>query len=303
MSAVGSKLDRRGWSLLLALSVLWGVAFAFVDVALRELPPLSIVLASSAVAVMVMLPIAWWLGLSIPRDGTAWRPFLVMALLNSVLPQTLMAFGQLHISGSLGAVINATTPLFSVLVMAATGDERLQARRLAGVVLGAVGVAVLQEPSTADPGNQAVGVGLFLAGAFSYALAGLWGRRRLALFPPVTSATCQQIATVAIMVPLAGAFDGPAALGAARAPTWWALAGLGALSTALAYVIFFDLLARAGATNVLLVTLLVPVTAMLVGYAVGSDVITARQLGGAALIGVALVVMDGRLLRRRAAKG
>ncbi len=293
-----NRLDRCGWLLLLALSVLWGVAFALVDVVLKDLPPLSIVMASSLVASVIMLPVMKTMGATFPRGSTVWQPFVVMALLNSVVPQSLMAGGQLLISGSLGAVITASTPLFSVLVMAAANEERLEPLRLGGVVLGAAGVAFLQEPASDGPANHAIGVLMFLASAFSYALAGLWGRRRLADVPPVTSATCQLLATVAIMLPLVAVFDRPWLLPVPSAATIWALLALGALSTALAYVIFFEVLARAGATNVMLVTLLVPVTALVIGYTFSGDVLSPRHLAGAALIGVALLLVDGRMRRR-----
>jgi drug/metabolite transporter (DMT)-like permease len=224
-------------------------------------------------------------------------PFLVMGLLNNVIPFSLIVSGQTRIPSGIASVLNATTPLFTVLVMAAAGDEPLAARRVVGVLTGLVGVIILRGQSLEFAGGQTLGMLLCLGAALSYGFSGLWGRRKLAGVPPLTSATCQLIASSIVMLALAGAIERPWLLPAPSLATWLALLATAALSTALAYVIFFQILVRSGAGNVMLVTLLIPVTAILLGHFVLGEALEAREVVGACVIGGALLIIDGRVQR------
>jgi drug/metabolite transporter (DMT)-like permease len=219
-----------------------------------------------------------------------------------VLPFSLMVTGQTLIASGLASVLNATTPLFTVVVMAVAGEERLFARRVAGVIAGLIGVVILRGGFGLDTAGQAgqagqgIGVLLCLSAAASYGVAALLARRQLANSPPLATATFQLLASSAMMVFVAGIFDRPWTLPMPGAATWLAVLGLAALSTALAYIVFFQILRRSGATNVMLVTLLIPVTAILLGYLVLGERISLLEIGGALVIGSALLVIDGRLL-------
>jgi drug/metabolite transporter (DMT)-like permease len=196
-------------------------------------------------------------------------------------------------------ILNATTPLFTILVMAACGE--LAARRVVGVLGGLVGVIILRGQVLEFAGGQTLGMLLCPGGALSYGFSGLWGRRKLAGVPPLTSATCQLICSSIVMLALAGVIEQPWLLPAPSLPTWLALLGTAALSTALAYIIFFRILVRSGANYVMLVTLLIPVTAILLGHFLLGEPLEAREVIGAVVIGGALLIVDGRaqrLLRR-----
>lgn len=227
-----------------------------------------------------------------------------MGLLNNVIPFSLTLAGQLRISSGLASVLNATTPLFTVLVLASFGDERLIARRIVGVIIGLLGVIVLRGPGNVQSESETFGMLLCLAAALSYGFSGLWGRRKFNGVAPLTSSTCQLITSSVTMAIIATAVDQPWQLPMPGAATWAALIGLAALSTALAYVVFFHILARSGATNVMLVTLLIPVTAILLGVLVLGEPLTLREIVGALVIASALLVIDGRALRwfRRSAR-
>jgi drug/metabolite transporter (DMT)-like permease len=199
------------------------------------------------------------------------------------------------ISSGLAAVLNATTPLFTVLVLAGFGEERLTARRVAGVVIGLGGVAILRAPGV-SVADEALGIALCLGGALSYGFAGLWGRRALAGVPPLTSATSQLVCSSAVMAVAAGVVDRPWTLPLPDATTVAALIGLASLSTALAYILFFRIMSRSGAANVMLVTLLIPVTAILLGHFVLGETLTLREIAGALVIAASLLVIDGRVL-------
>jgi drug/metabolite transporter (DMT)-like permease len=204
--------------------------------------------------------------------------------------------GQTYIPSGLASILNATTPLFTVLVMAAAGDEKLLMRRVAGVLTGLIGVIILRGQDLGFTSSEGIGILLCLAGAFSYGLAALYARRRLANSSPLATASFQLMASSLMMAIVAAAFERPWLLAMPGATTWLAIAGLAALSTALAYIVFFQILRRSGPSNVMLVTLLIPVTAILLGYLVLGETVSAREIVGAAVIGSALLLIDGRVL-------
>jgi drug/metabolite transporter (DMT)-like permease len=291
------EMDQRDWAPLVLLSILWGGSFFFTGVALRELPPLTIVLARVTIAAVLLVPVLWAHGARLPASPSAWMPFLVMGLLNNVIPFSLIVSGQMQIASGIASVLNATTPLFTVLVMAAYGDEPLAARRVVGVLVGLIGVIILRGQGLEFDSAQTLGILLCLGGAVSYGFSGLWGRRKLAGVPPLTAATCQLICSSVVMLALAGAIERPWLLPAPNIETWLALLGTAALSTALAYVVFFQILARSGASNVMLVTLLIPVTAILLGHFLLGEPLETREVIGACVIGCALLIVDGRAQR------
>lgn len=301
MAKTSETIDARTAQLLLFLSILWGGSFFFTGAAIRELPPLTVALARVALGAAFLLPVFGMLGGSWPKTLAGWLPFAGMGLLNNVIPFSLQAAAQLYVSSGVTSVLNATTPLFGVVILAAFGDERLIARRMIGVATGLVGVAILRGVSI-DDASQTVGILLGLGGALSYGFAGLWGRRMLSNVPPINSATCQLLCSTAVMLILAAIVEQPWKLPVPSTQAILALLGLAAFSTSLAYIVFFTILARSGATNTLLVTLLIPVTAILLGHFVLGEPLHTREIAGALVIGSALLVIDGRvfgLLYRR----
>jgi drug/metabolite transporter (DMT)-like permease len=297
MTASDDRIDARDWSLLALLSVLWGGSFFFNGVVLRELPPLTVVFLRVVLAAMLLLPLLWVYRIRFPAGLSGWRPFFAIAFLNNILPFSLIVLGQTYISSGLASILNATTPLFTVLVMAVAGDEKLIARRVAGVVIGLAGVTILHGEGLGFGSGQGLGILLCLAAALSYGLSALYARRRLSDSPPLATATFQMLASSLMMTFIAAMFERPWQLPMPGAATWLAMLGLAALSTALAYIVFFQVLRRSGSTNVMLVTLLIPVTAILLGYLVLDETISLRQIIGALVIGSALLVIDGRVLR------
>jgi drug/metabolite transporter (DMT)-like permease len=298
MPSTESRIDARDWSLLGVLSVLWGGSFFFNGVILRELPPLTVVLLRVALASVILLPLLRAYGIAFPEGLSAWLPFLAIGLFNNVLPFSLIVIGQTYVSSGLASILNATTPLFTVLVMAAAGEERLHARRVAGVLVGLVGVAILHGEALGFETHQGIGILLCLTGAFSYGLAALVARRLPSQTQPLGTATFQMLSSAAMMAVVAGVVDRPWRLAMPGMTTWLAVIGLATLSTALAYIVFFQILRRSGATNVMLVTLLIPVTAILLGYLVLGEPISFREIAGALVIGSALLLIDGRIFNR-----
>ena len=291
-------MNHTEWGLLVLLSVLWGGAFFCVGVALAELPPLTVVLARVGIAAMCLLALSRFLGHALPRNPSAWMPFLVMGMLNNVLPFSLLNAGQTMVSVGLASIMNAMTPLFTALVMVSFREERLTTNRVVGVLLGIAGVAVIARPDAFSPDGRILGMGLCLSGALSYGFAALWGRRHLNDVAPLKSATCQLVSSTLVIAVAVIVTERPWTLPLPSSGTWLALVTLALFGTALAYVVFFEILVRAGGSNVMLVTLLIPVSALLLGNLFLSEPILMFEIVGAAVIGLGLLFFDGRFPRR-----
>jgi drug/metabolite transporter (DMT)-like permease len=291
-------MDSQDWSLLILLSVLWGGAYFFAGVAVKELPPLTVVLARVSIAAIVLLPIFWYLGHSLPKTFSAWLPFIGMGLLNNVLPFGLIFAGQTQITVGLSSIINAMTPLFTVIVMASFREEGLTAFRVIGVLLGVVGVAVLRGFDGPIDGGQTLGIVLCLAAALSYGFAALWGRRFLSGVPPMKAATLQLVCSTMIIGVIVCFIDKPWNLPVPSMDAIWSLVALAVFGTAVAYIVFFKILVRAGASNVMLVTLLLPVTALALGNVFLDEPIQTKEIMGALIIGSGLLFIDGRVINR-----
>ncbi|MDE0406496.1 MAG: DMT family transporter [Alphaproteobacteria bacterium] len=291
-------LDMAAWGLLAALSLVWGGSFFFAEVALAALPPFTIVLARLALGAAGLWLLVCLTRATLPIGLRDWRDLAAMGLLNNALPFSLIVWGQQWIDGGLASVLNATTPVFGVVAAHfLTRDEKLTANRLAGVAIGVAGVAVLVGPAAPDDsGGYITGSAAVLAAAVSYAAAGLWGRR-LRHLPPVSAAAGQVGCSTLIVLPLALLLERPWTLPAPPPEVWGALAGIGLLSTSLAYLLFFAILRRAGGSNVMLVTLMIPPSAVLLGVMFLGEEVGPGQLVGMALIAAALLAIDGRLPR------
>jgi drug/metabolite transporter (DMT)-like permease len=299
-------MGGREWGMLLALAVVWGASFFFNGVAVRDLPSFTLVWLRVAVAAAALLLVLRLLGQRMPREGHVWAAFFGMGLMNNVLPFVLIVWGQHRIASGLASILNATTPLFTVLVAhLLTADEKLTSLKAAGMVVGFAGAAVMIGPDALGGVETSVLAQLAcLAAALSYAFAGIFGRRfqRMGVAPLVTAAG-QVSASTLMLFPIMLLADRPWELAIPHASTWGAVLGLGLVSTALAYVLYFRILAAAGATNLLLVTFLIPVGAILLGALVLGETLLPRHFLGMALIGMGLAFIDRRLpsllLRRR----
>jgi drug/metabolite transporter (DMT)-like permease len=298
--AIRQTMTRGDWALLATLSALWGGSFFFNSVAGRALPPFTLVSLRVGLGALILLSLLRLTKQALPGHWRVWRVLFGMGLINNVIPFSLIVWGQQQVPSGLAAVLNATTPFWTALVVHfLTRDEKLTATKLAGIAIGVLGVAVLIGPSVfLDLGSHGLGEFAILLATLSYGFSGALGRHlpRLGV-APMTAATGQMIAATTMMLPLALVFDRPWTLPVPGWPVWGAILGLAALSTALGYWIFFRLLARAGATNTSLVTLLVPVSAILLGTLVLGETLALKHFAGMALIGLGLLAFDGRVWR------
>ena len=292
-------MSSRVWVWLLSLSVLWGCSFFFAKVAIGELGPLTVVFSRVALAALALNIALAVTARSLFRPGTPWPAYFAMGFLNNVVPFSLIFWGQTRIASGEAAILNATTPLFTVMVAhVLTADEKMTGAKITALLSGLTGVALLVGPDAlARTVSGLWGELACLGAALSYAFAGVYGRRFKAMgVAPLEAAAGQVTASSVLILPIMLAVDRPWLLPAAPSATVWAaLAGLALLSTALGYVLYFRILAAAGATNLLLVTFLMPVVAILLGGFFLGERLELRHFAGMALIGVGLAVIDGRI--------
>lgn len=271
------------WILLWTLSLLWGGSFLFNELALAGLPVLTIVWGRVALAAAVLAVAVRMSGQGVPPRAV-WGALAVMGVLNNLVPFTLFVLAQGQITGALASVLNATTPLFTMLVAhLATADERLSPVKAAGVGLGFAGVVAMMAGE--DLGGELPAMLACLGAALSYGLAGVWGRRfRAAGVTPLQTAVGMLAASSVMLTPVWLAVDRPWAMVVPEAGPVLAVVALAVLSSALAYLIFFQILARAGAVAISLVTFLIPFSAAGLGWLVLGERLEARHLLGLALI-------------------
>jgi len=291
-------MGTREWLLMVVLSIIWGGSFFFVGVAVRELPPLTIVWGRVGLAAVILLGFAGLTGRKLPSELTFWGAIFVMGVLNNLIPFVLIVWGQTHIESSLASILNATMPIFSVILAhVMTRDERLTVNRTAGIVLGWIGVTVLIGiESLQGFGVHILGQLAILGAAISYSFAAIFGRR-FQRFDPIVVAAAMVSASAVMMTPMALIVDHPWTL-APGPKTLAALLGLAVLSTSLAYILYFRILSTAGATNISLVTFLIPVSAISLGMLGLGERPGWNAFAGMALIFSGLAAIDGRLLSR-----
>jgi drug/metabolite transporter (DMT)-like permease len=292
-----TKPNANDWALLLLLSMIWGGSFMFVGVAVKELPALLIVFARVGLAALILIPVHLIVQGPLPRDGKTWFAAGGMSVLNNVLPFTAIAWGQHYLGSGMASVINATTPMFAVIFMALFGLEALILRKVLALGLGLFGVLVLKGGGFGDLGPQSLGILAVSFASMCYGLTTVWAKKFLVGIAPMTTATCQLTVSGSIMGVLAFGFSEPALYVKASWQTWEALIAIAALSTAVAYLIFFRIIAKAGPSFVALVTMLVPLSAIVLGIVVLQESLSLHEFIGAAIIIAALAIIDGRVLR------
>ena len=295
-ATINRVMGIKEWSLIVILSILWGGSFFFVGVAVKEMPPLTIVLCRVALASIILLVIVYLKGDKMPASPGLWGAFIIMGALNNLIPFSLIVWGQTHIESGLASILNATTPIFSaVLAHFLTRKERLTANRITGVTIGWIGVTMLIGiESLRGFGIEVMGQLAVVGATFSYACAAIYGRRFKGINPLIV-ATGMLCGSTIMMTPLALVIEQPWNLSPGTT-TLMALFGLAAVSTSLAYIIYFQVLATAGPTNLLLVTFLIPVSAILLGVVVLAERLVWNAFAGMGLIFIGLIAIDGRLL-------
>jgi drug/metabolite transporter (DMT)-like permease len=296
---IRTVMNRADWLILGTLALIWGGAFFFIGVAVRHVPPLTYVLLRLSIAAAAMWLFLRLKGRSVDLPRSVWGSIRLLALLNNALPFALFGWSQTHIASGLASILNATTPIWGVLVAHfLTHDERMSPRKIAGVLLGFGGVATMIGPSLLSSlGSSALAQLACVTASLSYALAAVWARRfRKMGVSPLSVTTGQLTAGAAIMLPIALLVEQPWTRAFPPLTAIGAIVALALLCTAFGYVLYFRLIETSGATNALLVTLLVPPVAILLGGLFLGEHLATQDFLGLALIALGLAAIDGRLL-------
>ena len=294
-----SEMGLKEWLSLLVLSIIWGGSFFFIEIALTGFSPFTIVFMRVFFGALIVLFFLWIRKMQLPSDPRIWLRFLVMGVLNNAIPFSCITWGQKSITGGLASLLNAATPFFTVIAAHfLTRDEKITLRKFFGIIFGFSGVFILLGSGSVGGDNSLPGMLAVLTAALSYAFAGVWGRqfKDLGIDPGVTAAG-QLLCSSAVLLPFAVLIDRPWNIPVPGMEAWGAVLGLAVLSTAAAYLLYFRILASSGATNVLLVTFLVPVSAIILVVLFLGEKVYPRHFFGMGIIAAGLAVIDGRIFR------
>jgi len=294
-TAAGLVMGPLEWGLLVLLSAVWGGSFFFAAVALREVGPLTVTISRVLIAAILLHGFIMLSGMRMPADARTWAAFFGMGLLNNAIPFSLIFWGQTHIASGLASILNATTPLFTVILAHfLTSNEKLSGGRGLGVLIGFAGVVVMIGADLLGGLSENLLAQLAVLGAaVAYSSATIYGRR-FRQMPPIYTAAGQVTASAILMLPVTLLVEQPWTLPMPGWQTFAALAGLGSVCTAFAYGLYFRILRTAGSTNISLVTFLVPVSALLLGMLILGERLEPKHFLGMALIGIGLAAIDGR---------
>ncbi len=290
------RLGPLEYGLIALQSMLWGSSFFFIALARDGLPPVTMAASRLVPAALILLAVIAWFGQRLPATLTEWGKFLVFAIFNNVLPFVLIIHAQRDVTGGMASVFNATAPLFTVFLSAYfIPEERLSWRRVGGILIGILGVALLIGLDSASTRNATAPL-LLLGAAACYGVSNVYARRILGGYQPFALAAAQMLASLVLATIAAALLEAPWTLAMPPPHTIWAVIGMGTFGSAFAALCHFTVLRRAGATNAMLVTIILPLTPFLLGAIFLGDTITSREVIGALVIASGLLVIDGRLL-------
>ena len=294
------SLDIKSATMLGILAAVWGGSFFFAEIALREVPPMTIALHRVFWALPVLALIVIIKRYTIPSSPKILGAYLVMGALNNAIPFSLIFWGQTQIDSGLASILNATTAMFAAVIAGLLlKDEPLTRNKIVGAALGLAGVAFIMGPSALRSFNPSNLAQLAILGAtLSYAFAGVWGKTTLSGQPPLMNALGMVAGSSFLMIPIVLLTDGVPSFDLSKT-VWSALLGLSILSTVLAYILYFAILRRAGAANLLLVTLLIPPFAVSLGVVFLGERMGVEAWIGFIVIAVGFAVTDGRLFQFR----
>jgi drug/metabolite transporter (DMT)-like permease len=293
------RLDGTGWALLVALAVLWSLSFIFIKVGVEEIPVLTLVLVRVGLGALVLHAFVLASGRAYPTRPDVLLRYVVMGTLNNILPFALIFYATASIGAGAASILNATSPIFALLVAhVATVDEKVTAVKLVGILLGVAGVAAMVGPEAlAGLTDNLLPAGAMLLASFFYGVSAVFGRGFRGVDATV-SATCQLSGSTLVLLPIALYVDRPWSLPMPSATALGSAVALAIVSTSLAYVLYYELIKRAGATNTILVTLLIPVGGVFLAWLLLGEAFTLSEAAGMLLIGLGLLVIDGRAFAR-----
>lgn len=294
---MNKEMTMKEWGMLITLSILWGGSFVTAKIAIAQYQPLGLVFWRVFPAAIVLAIYILMTNKEFPKGLKQWKALFGMSLLNNIIPMSLIFLGLAELASNIVAVLNATTPLFTVLVMHfLSEDEKATPLKLIGIIIGFIGVAVLLG-ITGMIGTP-LAIAACLGAALSYGFSGFWGKRFKTMdIPPASIAFGQLTVSSVILGGISLIFIPETFTFPQTSAIFWSITALTLLGTAAAYILFFSILNSAGATNIMLVTFLIPVSAFVMGWMILNETVTLRHITGVMLIGLGLAVIDGRPIK------
>ena len=291
-------MTKQAWGLLMALSAMWGASFLFIEMALLSMGPITLVFFRVLIGAATLGLVLIVTKRAVPTHLSFWRDSFVMGFLNNAIPFTFIAYGQVSITGGMASIINANTAFFGVIAAAIfLANERLTKARISGVLIGVSGVVIVMGPAELlSLDLTSLGQLAVIIATLSYALASVWGRLHLQGYDSIVTAFAMTFCASIMLAIVMLLTDGMPSF-ALTTQLWVVAIGLGVIGTALAYMVYFKLLAIAGASNLMLVTIIVPIFAVSLDAAILSQWVSISDILGFIVIALGLAVMDGRLLR------
>ena len=289
-------MSTRAWIMLFALALSWGMTFFLVEILLDEMTPFQIIFHRVGLAAIAMLIFIRLRGKKLPCDAKSWFALAVMGFFNNALPFSAIAYAQVYITGGLASILNTTTALFGVIVSGLLlKDERTTLAKFVGVGIGITGVVIIMGfEHLAQLSLANIGQMLMILAAISYALSGVWGKLKLGGTDPEITATGMLIGSTVIMFVITTATEGlpfVALSGGAIA----AIITSAVLCTGVAYILYFSILAEAGASNVMLVTIMIPPIALTLDAVGLGEWVSIQELIGFIVISAGLLVISGKI--------
>lgn len=289
------QLTLEDWLMLILLSLIWGGAFFFARIAVTEIPPFTLVLSRVLFAALALNLLLIWIRTDVKHTMRLWGRFAIMGLFNNVIAFSLLFYGQKELGAGLASIVNAITPIWSLLIAhIVTHDEKLSPSKLLGVIAGFTGVGIMIGGAVfAGLGGAVLALVAVVGTTISYGLASVYGRI-FSEIPPLEAARGQLTMSTLMILPVVLIIDQPWQLDTPSIGTIGAVLALALICTGFAYILYFRILASAGAVNISLVTLLVPVSAIFLGVVFLGEVLLSRHIIGLACILVGLAAIDGR---------
>ncbi len=295
----------KDWGAFLLLGTIWGSSFLWIKIAVADVSPATLAAFRLLFGLVGLLTVARLTGQRFTTLRTHWLAFLFMGVFNAALPFILINWAETRIDSALAAILNATTPLFAIVIAHFwLSDEKITPTRLAGLIIGFVGVVVLVSRDFAPQGMHGTlwGQLAMLVASISYAVSATFSHRHLRGHPPLVQATMVVLVADAITWTVALATDRPFGP-PSSAITWVALAWLGLLGSCVAYLLYFYLINTVGATRSSLVTYIFPVIGLLLGIIFLDEAANWQLIAGSALVVGGIVVVNRPAAGQRAPAG
>ena len=295
-------MNNNAWLQLVGLSVVWGASYFFIELMLVDLEPFTAMWIRFAVGLVGLIAICIATGQSMSPIGSQAVDYAITGLLISAAPFALIAWGQQFITGSLTSILMALSPIVTMVVAQfLTTAERLTPQKIVGGALGFASVLILMVPDLANQSLSLLGQLAVLGATLCFAFGTIYAKRRQGTAPMV-NATGQVLFAVLWLTPLSLIMESPFATETFSSTTLWASLAIGLLSTTLGFVFFYNVLRSGGASNVLLVSFLVPISASILGVVFLAEPLPMTSIAAYVTVLIALLIIDGRVLKRFSAK-